>query len=298
MTEATVVETPADDELLTIHQRMVMILGRLPAIGKDARNQQQNFMYRSHDAVLNALNPLLAEHGVFVVPNVLDRLEAQRTTKSGSVMYEVNLHVEYTFWGARGDSVVASAWGEGTDSGDKSTNKAMTMAFKNVIAQAFAVSTADTIDADSLGAEETVAKPREFDPGRDLLVNAISGDDFMRRLAEASQAVDPTIDWQQTIQPLISTVFGVATREEIPEARVPEFWRRLSNAIARLAPAGEGTFPAPPDEKIIDALAWAFQGATTVIVLNEPVQAAEDAIAAEAAQAAADDIPFGEAYGS
>src|SRR5262245_23509059 len=105
----------------TIHERMAMILKALPAIGKGQRNTQQNFMYRGHDDVMNELNPLLSKYQVFFLPEVLERVTAQRTTSKGTVLYEVNLHVRYTFYGPRGDSVVASAWGEGTDAGDKST---------------------------------------------------------------------------------------------------------------------------------------------------------------------------------
>lgn len=153
--EAEAVDTAA----MTIHERLARILGELPAIGKDAFNEQQRFHYRSHDDVLNALNPLLAKYGVFVVPEVKKRIQGERKTRSGGLMYEVNLLVQYSFYAAGGgDPIVASAWGEGTDSGDKSTNKAMTMAFKNVLAQVFAVSTADTLDSDSDSPEETVGR--------------------------------------------------------------------------------------------------------------------------------------------
>lgn len=165
-------------DLASIHQRMAGILGELPAIGKDAYNQQQSFHYRSHDDVLNALNPLLAKWGVFLVPHVLERTTSERKTRSGGTLYEVNLHVQYTFYGVGGDSIVASAWGEGTDSGDKSTNKAMTMAFKNVLAQAFAVSTADTIDADGHTDEETTGRTdgragRRFAPELEAIIEEV-----------------------------------------------------------------------------------------------------------------------------
>jgi ERF superfamily len=143
----------------SIHERMAAILAELPAIGKDTRNEQQQFMYRSHDDVLNALNPLLAKYGVYVVPEVLERIPDRRETARGSVMYEVNLLVRYSFIASDGSWIAGSAWGEGTDSGDKATNKAMTMAFKNVLAQSFAVSTqeAQAYDADGTSPEETVA---------------------------------------------------------------------------------------------------------------------------------------------
>lgn len=139
----------------SIFERMAAILAELPAIGKTQKNKQQNFMFRGHDDVLNALNPLLSRHCVFVVPNVLERATDQRTTAAGATMYEVNLHVRFCFYGLKGDCVEASAWGEGTDMGDKSTNKAMTMAFKNVLMQSFAISTEESYDTDGGTPEET-----------------------------------------------------------------------------------------------------------------------------------------------
>jgi ERF superfamily len=152
---------------VSVHNRMLEILGALPAIGKDQRNPQQGFMFRGHDDILNALNPLLSQFGVFVVPDVLERVTAQRETSKGGVMYEVNLHVRFTFYGAEGDSVVASTWGEGTDMGDKATNKAMTMAFKNVLNQTFAISSAEFKDADAETPEPTQGRNRQASPERD-----------------------------------------------------------------------------------------------------------------------------------
>lgn len=144
----------------TVHERMVAIIDELPAIGKNQRNEQQKFNFRGHDDVLNALTPLLAKHGVVIVPHVLDRVTGRRETRSGSVMYEVNLHVEYTFYGAGGDSIAGSAWGEGTDMGDKATMKAGTMAFKAILNQAFAINTEEGAqhDTDKSSVEETVAQ--------------------------------------------------------------------------------------------------------------------------------------------
>lgn len=150
----------------TIFERMVAIQTELPPIGKTQKNIQQGFMFRGHDDVLNALNPLLSKHGVFCVPDVVQRLTAQRTTAKGSIMFEVDLHVRFTFYGEAGDSITASTWGEGTDMGDKATNKAMTMAYKNVLNQAFAISTAEMRDPDADTSDHSRATPpdRRVDP--------------------------------------------------------------------------------------------------------------------------------------
>jgi hypothetical protein len=153
------------DTELTVVERLIAVAADLPSIGKDARNQQQNFNYRTHDAVLDALNPLLDKHGVIFVPDVTERVTGSRTTSKGSTMYEVNLHVTYRIYGHAGDFIEASAWGEGTDLGDKSTNKAMTMAFKNVLGQVFAIATGEP-DPDGLTPENTtrVEGPKVLSP--------------------------------------------------------------------------------------------------------------------------------------
>lgn len=131
-----------------IFERMHAVLAALPAIGKEQENVQQGFKFRGIDDVMNALNPLLTKHGVFYVPEVLERVAATRATRNGGVMYEVNLHVRFTFYAPDGSSVTASGWGEGTDSGDKSTSKAMTGAMKYVLFEVFAISTKEASDLD------------------------------------------------------------------------------------------------------------------------------------------------------
>lgn len=197
----------------TIHQRMVAILAELPALGKDERNTQQDFMYRSHDAVLNALNPLLAKHGVYIVPEVVERERLDtRKTNNQKTMYEVNLLVRYSFIAEDGSSIAASAWGEGTDMGDKATNKAMTMAFKNVLAQAFAVSTqeAQSYDTDGGTVETTTradaaANQQRQDPDR--------RDRLRGRIGELCGALDVQTQsepglWLGLVRDATQTAFG------------------------------------------------------------------------------------------
>jgi hypothetical protein len=142
----------------SIHVLMGTILRELPPIGKNQVNTEQRFNFRGIDAILDQLNALMGRYGVFAMPEVLERLADKRTTGRGSTMYEVNLHVRFTFYGPRGDFVTCSAWGEGTDMGDKSTNKAHTGAFKNALVAAFAISTGEP-DPDSHAPVETFTQP-------------------------------------------------------------------------------------------------------------------------------------------
>lgn len=148
-------------EAESIHVLVNRVLGELPAIGKTAWNEQQKFHFRGIDAVLNALNPLLAKYGVTPVPHkVLERVPGQRQTRSGNVMYEVNLLVQFHLYGPRGDFIEAEAWGEGTDSGDKATSKAHTAAQKAMLIQVFNISTQEQTEEepDRHSPEETTGR--------------------------------------------------------------------------------------------------------------------------------------------
>jgi len=269
----------------TVFQRMVAIIDELPAIGKTQRNQQQNFMFRGHDDVMNALNPLLAKHGVIIVPDVLERVVGERVTGNNKTMYEVNLHVAFTFYGAAGDSFTASGWGEGTDMGDKSTSKAMTMAFKYVVAQTFALATAEVSDADAISPEETTrqagpsggnrpeSRPRrergEFDPGKDLLPGAIAvrGEEDAVHLQQVRGEYAAGTNWTEVDRTLAQAVFG----QDAPPtpAQWGEWWKRLANAIVRAQDIAEST-EFIETSVLEDAFAWAFKGAVVALGTAEP----------------------------
>lgn len=107
---------------MNIFESIAAIMAEIPAIGKGKKNQQQGFMYRGVDDVMNALQPLLAKYKVFVVPDVLSQTREERTTKNGTNMLYSLLHVRFTFFAEDGSNVVASVIGEGMDTADKASN--------------------------------------------------------------------------------------------------------------------------------------------------------------------------------
>lgn len=124
-----------------IYSKINAIMQEIPAIGKDKQNKQQGFAYRGIDDVMNVLFPLLSKHGVFVVPEVLSTSRTERQTKNGGNMAFTVSTVRYTFYATDGSSVSAVTTGEGMDSADKSTNKAMAAAMKYAFFQTFCIPT-------------------------------------------------------------------------------------------------------------------------------------------------------------
>lgn len=131
-----------------IYTKINAIMKEIPAIGKDKQNKQQGFAYRGIDDVMNALFPLLSAHGVFVVPEVLSTSRTERTTKNGGNMAFTVSTVKYTFYATDGSSVCAITTGEGMDSADKSTNKAMAAAMKYALFQTFCIPTEEAANDD------------------------------------------------------------------------------------------------------------------------------------------------------
>jgi hypothetical protein len=90
----------------------------------------------------------MAERGIFVVPEVLEANREERQTKQGSNLIYSILRMRYTFYASDGTSVSAVVIGEGMDSGDKASNKAMSIAFKYACFQVFCIPTEEMVKED------------------------------------------------------------------------------------------------------------------------------------------------------
>ena len=132
-------------------------------IGKTRKNVQQGYAFRGIDDVMNALAPLLVEHGVLIVPRMFSRECDERQTKSGGAMFSVVVGAEFDFISvADGSAFTARTYGEAMDTGDKATNKAMAVAYKYAAFQTFCIPTeggGDT-DADAVTHEEVAPKSK------------------------------------------------------------------------------------------------------------------------------------------
>lgn len=114
-------------------------------ISKDRKNQQQGFQFRGIDQVYNALAPVLAKHGLVILPRITERTVTERTTQKGGVLFYVVVKAEFDFVATEDGSIhTVSTYGEAMDSGDKATNKAMSIAYKYAAFQAFCIPTEET----------------------------------------------------------------------------------------------------------------------------------------------------------
>lgn len=119
-------------------------------ISKSGENKKQGYKFRGIDQVYNALSPLLAKYGLNILPSVQERAERIVKSQAGNDLNYVVLKVDYYFIAASDASLwKVTTYGEGMDSADKATNKALSAAYKYAIIQAFAIPVEGQPDADA-----------------------------------------------------------------------------------------------------------------------------------------------------
>lgn len=138
-----------DEPAQLIHTRMSAVMTDIGSIGKDQKNKQQGFQYRGIDDVYNALHRSMAAHCVYTTSKILNEDREERQSRSGSTLFYVRLRMRYYFHTIDGSHVNTEVIGEAMDSGDKASNKAMAIAHKYALLQAFMVPTVEQKDPDT-----------------------------------------------------------------------------------------------------------------------------------------------------
>ena len=191
-------------------------------ISKSRSNQQQGYKFRGIDDVFNALSPLLAKHGLCILPRCTERICAERVNAKGTALLYVTVRAEFDFVSSEdGSTHPVATYGEAMDSGDKATNKAMSAAYKYAAMQAFSIPTEGDNDADAQTHEVQAASHRPANGGpadmspkaraQRIMVGVAGGDAHGAALAMA--------EWQK---PVLDAVW--AHLDELTQNKLTEAW--------------------------------------------------------------------------
>jgi hypothetical protein len=133
-----------------IYDLIPKIMKDVGAIGKDRDNPQQRYKFRGIDDIYNACQPVMSKYGVISMPTkVIAREQVDRQSRGGGTLVYTTLTMQFTFYAPDGSFVTAETVGEAMDSGDKSSNKAMSAAHKYAIIQTFSIPTDEPIDTEN-----------------------------------------------------------------------------------------------------------------------------------------------------
>lgn len=194
-----------------IFETIDLIMKEVPAIGKTKQNTKQNYKFRGIDDVMNKLQPIFAKYKLFVVPEVLEQTREERKTSTGGTLLYSICKIKYTFYAEDGSHVEATVIGEGMDSGDKASNKAMAIAFKYALFQVFCIPTEELKDPDkektpqSFSSQQLMRLNAEF---KDLLIETDTDPD------EIYQYFGVKNDTEMSPKQLIATINKLKTKEK------------------------------------------------------------------------------------
>jgi hypothetical protein len=125
-------------------ESLVRVVRDLPAIGKDEKmaGESGGYKYRGIEQMTAAAQPLFGRHGIIACPRVLESVTTP-ITKGNKPWVHREMRVEYVLRGVNGpdDFVVMGPFVvEADDNSDKSANKCMTQAFKQMLLQVLMIS--------------------------------------------------------------------------------------------------------------------------------------------------------------
>ena len=139
----------SEEKTPLIYSKIIEVMAKTNAISKSRINDTQHFKFRGIDEVMNELHDTLSEVGVFVLPTVLEETRTTGKTKNGGDMFYTRLKIKYGFYAEDGSHVDAVVIGEAMDTGDKASNKALSIGFKYAALQVFCIPTEDDKDPDA-----------------------------------------------------------------------------------------------------------------------------------------------------
>ena len=201
----------------TVYQLIAAVAGELAqgGISKSQRNTQgSGYNFRGIDDVYNAVGPILAKHGLVILPRCITRECIERVSGAGKALFYVTVEAEFDFVSSEdGSKHTVVMFGEAMDSGDKATNKAMSAAFKYAMFQAFCIPTEGDNDADS-STHTVAARTANPEP-----VETLSAEQIAKVNALAAEVgADVTA---------ITKFYNVTSIEQVAAAAFPSIVRSL-----------------------------------------------------------------------
>ena len=198
----------------TVHERMARVVADLDYIPK-GRARGVSYEFRGIDSVMNHLHPLLARHGLYLSPRVMEDWQVNQIPGTNNRMQSQALfRVCVDVYAADGSMVtLGPGMAQSHDYGDKAVYQAQQNAVKYVLLEAFCIPTQDSGDdmdtrqadpipakptpADRLGVELAKLCAGDVEAARVLAVAAAKALNLSGAWASSETNVDAAIAWAQ-----------------------------------------------------------------------------------------------------
>ena len=117
-----------------IYEKVAKVMAEIEPIAKERKNTQQGYNFRGIDDLMNALSPLVTKHGIFpTTAKVEDLISENVTSKQGAQGWRTVRRYTFRFYAEDGSFVETITDGEASDYGDKGSNKAYSVAYREAM---------------------------------------------------------------------------------------------------------------------------------------------------------------------
>ena len=196
--------------------------------------------------MLNALAALYVKEQIVVLPSYNNRQVTEFESKTGGRMVGITLEGMYRIVSLVDGSELLSGpfYGEGMDSGDKATNKAMSIAYKYFAIQTYAIPLVGNDDPDFESSEPKPKASKPVAPKQQSVAPkqqpapvapAASTDETVQH---AINRLISTKEQRKKLATLICGAYGVVVVDQLPDEKRTEAIQRLETYVAKAAAAG------------------------------------------------------------
>lgn len=139
---------------LNVHEAIIAVMRDVGAVAKSRYNEGQKFNFRGIDNFLNSVHPVMAKHGLTIVPKLMDHAyelhpRVNDQGKTYGMTTQVFNKVTWEATGPDGSQTTFQTIGEAADVFDKATNKTISAAEKYMLISVFKIPTEDMADGDA-----------------------------------------------------------------------------------------------------------------------------------------------------
>jgi hypothetical protein len=216
---------------MKVYQAISAVQGALAQTGISKDRQATggaSYRFRGIDDVYSALAPLLKDHGLCIIPRMLSRQCDERKSAKGGALFYTTVHAEFDFVSAEdGTKHTAATFGEAMDSSDKSTNKAMSAAYKYAAFMTFCI-------------------PVEADNDTENDHHEVAPVETVQFISDAQWALlVTTIELAQADTMTVCRAAKATSLKEISAAKFEAIMKRLNDKIADQIAAEDAAYNAP-----------------------------------------------------
>ena len=122
---------------------------------------------------MNELHDLFAKHEVLITSEVLNRTREERVNSRGNTLIWTIIDYKFSFTAKDGSSISSTATGEAMDSGDKGSNKCISVALKYVLFNMFLIPTEEMKDPDADSPEIAPKTAKKLEPPKPELFDRV-----------------------------------------------------------------------------------------------------------------------------